>query len=142
MPVTVVYSTRAVAEGGRSGRVRSLDGPFETELSTPRDLGGEGGAGATPEQLFAAGFAASFLGAMKAAATADGMPKVPADGAVTAEVGLGPNGLGGLAMTAELSIHLPGLDPEAAERLIRAARDLCPFSAAVRGNINVRLRRL
>ncbi len=139
MSVTVVYSTQALASGGRTGRIRSADGRLEATLSTPRELGGEGGDGTSPEQLFAGGFAASFLRAMKAAATAEGMPRVPADASVTVHVGLGPSDRGGLVMTVDLAVSLPGLERQEADRLIRAARAVCPYTHAIHGNVDVRL---
>ncbi len=139
MSVTVVYSTTARAVGGRTGEVRSLDGPFQARLSTPRELGGQGGEGTNPEQLFAAGYAACFLGAMKATGTGPDHPNVPVDAAVTAHVGIGPRDEGGFGISAELTISLPGIEREAAQRLVHAAHQVCPYSNATRGNVDVKL---
>jgi osmotically inducible protein OsmC len=96
MSVNVVYQTAARATGGRDGRSVTLDGTFDVSLTTPMELGGPGGNGANPEKLFAAGFAACFLGAMKFVASQGG-PKVPSDTTLTATVGIGPRGEGASA---------------------------------------------
>src|ERR1700710_1062502 len=104
MSVTVAYSTRATATGGRDGFARSEDGRFEVKLSTPKELGGAGGEGSNPEQLFAAGYSACFIGALKVAGQQLKL-KVPADTKVTATVGIGPRSEGGFGITADLRVE-------------------------------------
>lgn len=139
MSVSVVYSTRATATGGRTGRARSEDGRFEAELSTPRELGGAGGQGTNPEQLFAAGYSACFIGAMNVAAQQLNL-KVPSDASVTATVGIGPRTEGGFGITADLEVGLPGMNESDAQRLIETAHTICPYSNATRNNVDVGLR--
>src|SRR4051812_39085899 len=109
MSVDVKYRTTATATGGRDGAARTADGSFEVKLATPKELGGAGGPGANPEQLFASGYSACSLGAMKAVAPSLHL-KVPAETTVTADVGIGPRSEGGFGITADLTISLPGLD--------------------------------
>src|ERR1700740_2505479 len=103
MSVKVLYKTQAKATGGRDGTASTLDGALNVKLSTPKELGGGGGPGNNPEQLFAAGYAACFIGAMKFVASQGG-PKVPADTTVTATVGIGPRSEGGFGLDVELQI--------------------------------------
>ena len=138
MPVDVKYQTTATATGGRDGSSRTEDGSFSVKLATPKELGGAGGEGNNPEQLFAAGYAACFLGAMKAVSGHEKI-KVPSDTTVTATVGIGPRSEGGFGITADLKISLPGLDHADAERLVHAAHQVCPYSNATRNNVNVGL---
>ena len=138
MPVDVKYRTSATATGGRDGTARTEDGKFEVKLATPKELGGAGGEGNNPEQLFAAGYSACFLGAMKAVAPSLKL-KVPSDTSVTAKVGIGPRSEGGFGITADLVVSLPGLDRADAERLVEAAHQVCPYSNATRGNVDVGL---
>lgn len=138
MSVNVLYRTAARATGGRDGSAATLDDSFKVALSTPKELGGGGGAGANPEQLFAAGYAACFIGAMKAVA-AQGGPKVPADATVTANVGIGPRSEGGFGLEVALEVSLPGLDRAAAEDLVAKAHQVCPYSNATRNNLDVKL---
>lgn len=138
MSVDVKYSTTATATGGREGHARSEDGKFDVQLSTPRELGGAGGDGSNPEQLFAAGYAACFIGAMKVAGQQLGI-KVPSDVAVTATVGIGPRSLGGFGITADLKVSVPGVDPLQAQALVDTAHGICPYSNATRGNVDVGL---
>ena len=138
MSVNVLYRTSARATGGRDGHAATLDGSFDVNLATPKELGGAGGAGNNPEQLFAAGYAACFIGAMKFVASQGG-PKVPADTAVTATVGIGPRSAGGFGLDVALEVSLPGLDKAAAEALVAKAHEVCPYSNATRGNIDVKL---
>jgi lipoyl-dependent peroxiredoxin len=138
MSVDVKYRTTATAHGGRDGTARTEDGTFEVKLATPKELGGAGGAGNNPEQLFAAGYAACFIGAMKAAAGGLKL-RVPAETTVTATVGIGPRSEGGFGLDAELRVQLPGLDRADAERLVAAAHQICPYSNATRNNVDVRL---
>jgi osmotically inducible protein OsmC len=138
MSVDVKYTTRATATGGRDGSAKSEDGKFETKLSSPKELGGAGGEGTNPEQLFAAGYSACFIGALKAVG-AQMKVKVPADAKVTATVGIGPRSEGGFGITADLLVDLPGLDREEAQKLMEAAHQVCPYSNATRGNVDVGL---
>ena len=138
MSVDVKYSTTATVTGGREGHARSEDGKFDVQLSTPRELGGAGGDGSNPEQLFAAGYAACFIGAMKVAGQQLGI-KVPSDVAVTATVGIGPRALGGFGITADLKVSVPGVDPLQAQALVDTAHGICPYSNATRGNVDVGL---
>ena len=133
----VLYTAHATATGGRQGSAKSSDGALQVELSTPRELGGAGGPGTNPEQLFAAGYSACFIGAMKAVAAKQKIT-VPADVSIDGSVGIGPipNGFG---IQAELKISLPGMDRAAAQALIDAAHQVCPYSNATRGNIDVTL---
>jgi osmotically inducible protein OsmC len=133
----VLYTAEATATGGRDGRATSSDNVLDVQLSTPRELGGAGGPGTNPEQLFAAGYSACFIGALKFVA---GQAKIalPADTSITGRVGIGPipNGFG---IQAELRISLPGLPREQAEELVQKAHIVCPYSNATRGNIDVTL---
>jgi Ohr subfamily peroxiredoxin len=137
MSVNVLYKTSAKATGGRDGRSTTTDGAFDVKLATPKELGGAGGEGNNPEQLFAAGYAACFIGAMKFVSSQGG-PKVPADTAVTATVGIGPRSEGGFGLDVELAISLPGVDRADAEALVEKTHQVCPYSNATRGNIAVR----
>ena len=138
MSVDVKYRTRATATGGRDGQARSEDGKVQVKLSTPKELGGAGGDGTNPEQLFAAGYSACFLGAMKAVSGQLKL-KVPEDTTVTATVGIGPRSEGGFGITADLEVSLPGLDRADAQKLIEAAHQVCPYSNATRNNVDVGL---
>jgi lipoyl-dependent peroxiredoxin len=138
MPVNVLYRTSARATGGRDGHSATLDGAVDVKLSTPKELGGAGGSGVNPEQLFATGYAACFLGAMKFVASQGG-PKVPADATVTAAVGIGPRSEGGFGITVALEIALPGVERAAAEALVAKAHEVCPYSNATRNNVDVKL---
>lgn len=133
----VLYATSATVTGGREGHAVSTDGRIDLQLSTPKELGGAGGAGTNPEQLFAAGYSACFIGAMKLVAGRDKF-KLPADLEVTGTVGIGPisNGFG---IEVELKVALPGLDAETARTIVERAHAVCPYSNATRGNIDVTL---
>lgn len=134
--MTPLYTAVATATGdGRDGRVRSSDGLLETAVATPAELGGAGGA-TNPEQLFAAGYAACFHSALRVVAR---RAKVePGETEVTAQVGIGRAGAGfGLAVT--LEITMPGLPADTARQLVEAAHQVCPYSNATRGNIDVQL---
>jgi lipoyl-dependent peroxiredoxin len=132
----VLYTAHAKATGGRDGRATTDDGLLDVKLAPPKELGGAGGA-TNPEQLFAAGYSACFLGALKHVA---GMEKiaVPADASVSGEVGIGaiPAGFG---IQAALTIALPGMDRAVAQSLVDKAHQVCPYSNATRGNIEVTL---
>jgi Ohr subfamily peroxiredoxin len=138
MPVDVKYTTRATAKGGRDGTSRSEDGRVDVRLSTPKELGGAGGPGTNPEQLFAAGYSACFIGAMKVAGGQLKL-KVPDDATVTATIGIGPRSEGGFGITAALSVNLPGLPREQAQKLVETAHQICPYSNATRNNVDVKL---
>jgi Ohr subfamily peroxiredoxin len=133
----VLYTAQATATGGRDGRAKSSDNVLDIQLSTPRELGGGGGPGTNPEQLFAAGYSACFLGALKFVA---GKEKValPAETNVTGRVGIGaiPTGFG---IEAELRIQVPGLPKDQVQKLVEKAHIVCPYSNATRGNIDVKL---
>lgn len=138
MSVNVLYTTRATSTGGRDGEARSEDGRFTAKLSTPKELGGAGGDGTNPEQLFAAGYSACFIGALKVAGQQLKI-KVPAETSVTATVGIGPRAAGGFGITADLEVSLPGVDRAEAEQLVEAAHQICPYSNATRNNVDVGL---
>ena len=138
MSVNVLYTTQATAVGGRDGRTTTKDGSLDVKLTIPKELGGPGGAGNNPEQLFAAGYAACFIGAMKFVATQGG-PKIPQDTSVTASVGIGPRSEGGFGLIVGLSISLPGLSSADAHALVEKAHQVCPYSNATRNNIAVSL---
>ena len=130
---TVLYTGRTHTRGGRDGTARSADGRLDIRLSPP----GSPGLGTNPEQLFAAGWSACFIGAMGRAAQGAGV-KLPADVAVDAEVDLGKSG-DGFQLQARLSVSLPGLAPEVARAIVDGAHQLCPYSKATRGNIAVEI---
>ena len=138
MSVDVKYTTSATATGGRDGRATTKDGSFDVKLATPKELGGGGGQGNNPEQLFAAGYSACFLGAMKFVSSQGG-PKVPNDATVTATVGIGPRSEGGFGITAQLDVSLPGVDKDQARQLVEKAHQVCPYSNATRNNVDVKL---
>jgi lipoyl-dependent peroxiredoxin len=134
-----LYTTTATATGGRDGKASTADGAFAVTLATPKELGGGGGPGNNPEQLFAAGYAACFLGALKFVAGKEKVT-ISADAAVTTTVGIGPRDDGtGFGLDVGISVALPGLDRAQAEDLVAKAHVVCPYSHATRGNINVRL---
>lgn len=137
MSVNVVYSTSARATGGRDGHSATLDGAVDVALAVPKEMGGPGG-GVNPEQLFATGYAACFLGAMKFVASKGG-PKVPDDATVTSTVGIGPRSEGGFGLEIALEVSLPGVDHAQAEALVHAAHQACPYSNATRNNVDVKL---
>jgi osmotically inducible protein OsmC len=139
MPTQVLYTTSATATGGRDGRATVRDNALDVKLSTPKELGGAGGEGNNPEQLFAAGYSACFLGAMKFVASQGGTAKVPNDTTVTATVGIGPRSEGGFGIDVALAISLPGVPKEEAEALVHKAHEVCPYSNATRNNLDVRL---
>ncbi|GAM00477.1 MULTISPECIES: organic hydroperoxide resistance protein [Sphingomonas] len=138
MGVNVIYKTKATATGGRDGAARSEDGSVDVKLVVPKEMGGPGGEGANPEKLFAAGYSACFLGAMKAVSGKEGV-KVPQDATVTAEVGFGPREEGGYGITVDLLVNLPGVDRAEGEKLMHAAHEVCPYSNATRNNVDVGL---
>ena len=132
-----LYTAEATAWGGREGRAASSDGNLDVTLVVPKELGGPGGAGTNPEQLFAAGFAGCFHSALLLVARSR---KVSVEGsAVTARVGLGPKGDKGFGISVELQVEIPDLDPLVAEELVARAHEVCPYSNATRGNVDVTL---
>lgn len=138
MSIDVKYRTSARATGGRDGKSGTLEGNLTVTMATPKELGGAGGDGVNPEQLFATGYAACFLGAMKFVASQGG-PKVPNDATVTATVGIGPRSEGGFGLEIGLEISLPGVDKDKAQELVEKAHQVCPYSNATRNNIDVQL---
>jgi Ohr subfamily peroxiredoxin len=133
----VLYTAHATATGGRDGRAVSSDNVLDLKLTTPRELGGAGGDGTNPEQLFAAGYSACFIGALKVVAAREKIA-LPADSSIEGSVGIGPVGQA-FGIQAELKISLPGLPREQAEALVEKAHQVCPYSNATRGNIDVTL---
>jgi osmotically inducible protein OsmC len=131
----VLYTAAAMSSGdARNGHVRSSDGLLDFDLATPKEMGGAGGA-TNPEQLFAAGYSACFHSALKLVAKNQ---KVEiSDSAVSAEVGIGPNDAGGFGLTVALHVELSGVDQATADELAEAAHQVCPYSNATRGNIDV-----
>lgn len=134
----VLYTAHATATGGRDGRGVSSDKALDVALSTPKELGGAGGAGTNPEQLFAAGYAACFLSAMKLVGGSMKTP-IPASASVNATVGLGPTADGGFSLAVTLAIQTPGMEQAAAQAVVDKAHQVCPYSNATRGNIEVKL---
>ncbi|WP_269531367.1 organic hydroperoxide resistance protein [Chitinimonas sp. BJYL2] len=138
MSVQVLYTAQATATGGREGQIASSDGVLQAKLALPREMGGPGGAATNPEQLFAAGYAACFESAVRFVARQQGV-KIE-QSSVTAKVGVGPRAAGGFGLTAELAVSLPGIDPAVAAQLVEVAhRDVCPYSHATRGNVDVKV---
>ena len=133
----VLYRATAKATGGREGRAVSSDGVLDVKLTTPKELGGNGLEGSNPEQLFAAGYSACFLGAMKFVAARDKL-KISPDVSVEGSVGIGPLPTG-FGIEVQLNISLPGVPADEAQALIDRAHIVCPYSNATRGNINVTL---
>jgi len=133
-----LYTASATATGdARNGHVRSADGVLDFDLAVPKEMGGPGGALTNPEQLFAAGYAACFHSALKAAAR---LAKVTlTDTAVTIDIGVGPNDQGGFQLQATIEAELTGVDQATAQQLLATAHQLCPYSNATRGNIDVKL---
>jgi lipoyl-dependent peroxiredoxin len=133
----VLYRAHAKATGGRDGRAVSSDNVLDVKLTVPKELGGNGAAGTNPEQLFAAGYSACFIGAMRFVA---GQQKItlPPDTSIEGTVGIGqiPTGFG---IEVELKIHVPGFPREQVEALVEKAHVVCPYSNATRGNIDVKL---
>ncbi len=130
----VVYKANATSNGGRDGSTKSSDGLLDVKLAVPKEMGG-GGGGVNPEQLFAAGYSACFLGAMKFVAGTQKLA-VPADTSINATVGIGqiPAGFG---IEVQMVVSLPGMDRAVAQALVDKAHQVCPYSNATRGNIDV-----
>ena len=135
-----LYTAHATSTGGRSGSTESNDGALKLPLVTPKELGGVGGAGTNPEQLFAAGYSACFIGAMKAVAAREKIVLSP-DVSIKAEVAIGPmtGKEGAFGVSVAMAINVPGMDKAAAQKLVATAHEICPYSNATRGNIDVTL---
>ena len=132
----ILYRGKSKATGGRDGQVSSADGGFEMKLTTPRELGGGGGAGTNPEQLFAAGYSACFIGAMKFVAGQEKI-KLPDDLSITSTVGIGQIP-GGFGIETEMQISAPGMDSKDLQMVVDKAHKVCPYSNATRGNMEVK----
>ncbi len=134
--MNVLYRTQATATGGRTGAASTADGAFSVKLVTPKELGGPGGEGNNPEQLFAAGWAGCFHSSLKVVARGEGITLT--DSTVTVEVGLNKAD-GAFSLAAAIVAHLPGVEQDKAEHLLAQAHQRCPYSKATRGNIDVKL---
>ncbi len=133
-----VYTASATATGdGRNGHVRSSDGVLDYDLAVPKEMGGPGGNLPNPEELFAAGYAACFHSALKSVAARQKITLT--DTAITADVGIGPNGQGGFGLTVTIEAELPSIDEATARDLLNQAHQVCPYSNATRGNVEVTL---
>ena len=132
-----LYTATATATGGRAGTAKSSDGVLDLALTTPKELGGNGATGTNPEQLFAAGYSACFIGAMKFVAMQQKVA-LPADTSISADVGIGPIPQG-FGIQVALHVKIPGMDKAAAQKLVEAAHQVCPYSNATRGNVEVSL---
>jgi Ohr subfamily peroxiredoxin len=135
--VKILYTAEAFVEGGREGHGRTSDGRLEVDLSVPEDMGGKGGPGTNPEQLFAVGYGACFQSALLN--VANGRKLDASDSRIHSRVGMGPTGHGGLSLTVSLDLHAPHLSPAEGAELMARAHELCPYSNATRGNIEVKL---
>jgi Ohr subfamily peroxiredoxin len=136
--VQTLYTAEVTAHNGRNGHVRSSDGSIDLNLSAPAALGGSGKPGANPEQLFAAGYSACFIGAMQYQAMQQKLK--PGDISIDAKVSIGPaEGDNGFTLAVTFAIHVTGLNQAAAEKLVADAHRTCPYSNATRGNIDVKL---
>jgi Ohr subfamily peroxiredoxin len=135
--MNVLYTAEATAWGGREGRAASSDGVLDVQLAIPKGLGGPGGDKTNPEQLFATGYAACFHSALKLVAA--GQKVDVTDSAITARVGIGANDTGGFGLQVELEAELPGVEPDVAKALVDKAHEVCPYSNATRGNVEVTL---
>ncbi|OWQ84115.1 organic hydroperoxide resistance protein [Roseateles aquatilis] len=135
-----LYTATATATGGRAGTAQSSDGALKVELSTPKELGGAGGNGTNPEQLFAAGYSACFIGAMKAVSARQKI-QLPAEVSITSDVSIGPHAdkPGAFGIAVAMKISVPGMDRSQLETLVATAHEVCPYSNATRGNIDVTL---
>ena len=136
--MSTLYSTKVTAIGGRSGSIRSEDGVLDLSLALPAALGGKGGA-TNPEQLFAAGYAACFENAVIHVTRAKATKIGDDDIEVTADVGLSPNGAGGFVLSVALDVTIKGVDQATADEIVAAAHAVCPYSNAVKGNVDVKL---
>jgi Ohr subfamily peroxiredoxin len=136
---TLYTAVATATDGGRNGRTRTDDGKVDVELSMPEEMGGPGGDGTNPEQLFAAGYAACFANAMRSAARREGHEDVVDGATVTAHVSIGAIGGGRFGLAVKLETQVPRLAQADAEHLVALAHDRCPYSNATRGNIDVEL---
>ncbi len=136
MPTKVLYNISATATGGRDGHSATSDGALDVQLVTPTELGGAGGDGVNPEQLFATGYAACFMGALKFYA-AQRKIAVPQDAAVTTTVGIGPREDLGFGLDVKIAVALPGVATDIAHDLIAGAHQVCPYSHATSGTLNI-----
>ena len=138
MSVEAKYKTSATASGGgRDGKTALADGSMSLQLVVPKELGGPGGDGANPEKLFALGYAACFLSAMRVAATQN-QTKVPEGSTVTTIVGIGPRSEGGFGITAELDVYLPGMASADASKLVETTHGICPYSNAIKASVDIK----
>jgi osmotically inducible protein OsmC len=133
----ILYTAEAVVSGGREGHARTNDGRLDIELDVPSEMGGTGGPGSNPEQLFAAGYAACFQSALLRIASGRNVDLT--DSRITAHVGIGPLRSGGFGLSAALDLDAPQIDREEAAHLMTRAHEACPYSRATRGNIEVAL---
>ena len=133
----VAYTAKATATGGREGVAKSDDGRLDVKLSTPKGLGGDDGQGTNPEQLFAAGYAACFIGALKFVAGSEKID-LPSDTHIDSQVSIGAIE-GGFGIAVKLAVSLGNMDKTAAQELVNKAHQVCPYSNATRGNIEVEL---
>ena len=136
---TLYTAVATATDGGRDGHTRTDDGKVDVELSSPKEMGGDGGAGTNPEQLFAAGYAACFANAMRSSARREGSLEDVAGATVTAHVSIGALGKGRFDLAVKLEVDVPALPQDAAEELVAKAHDRCPYSRATRGNVEVEL---
>ncbi|WP_377294653.1 organic hydroperoxide resistance protein [Rhizobium sp. SG2393] len=137
MSVDAKYKTSATANGGgRDGKTSLADGTLSLDLVVPKELGGPGGDGANPEKLFALGYSACFLGAMRVGAQ-QLKTKVPDGTTVTATIGIGPRSEGGFGITAALDVYLPGMPEDEAKKLVEVTHDICPYSNAIKASVDV-----
>ena len=132
-----LYTAEALATGeGRDGHGRTSDGKLDLDLAIPKEMGGSGN-GTNPEQLFAVGYAACYLGAMRFAASSEKLGTVPDDATVTATVGIGPRAEGGFGIQVDLKVALPGIEKAVAQKIVERGHFICPYSNATKGNIEV-----
>ncbi len=136
--MAILYTAHATATGGRDGSAKTDDGKIDVKLSVPKEIGGPGGDGTNPEQLFAAGYSACFLGALKAVAGQKKL-RIGPDATIKADVSFNKDD-SGFSISAVLTASLPGLDKAEAQELLEAAHQVCPYSKATRGNIPVELK--
>ncbi|NKL21801.1 organic hydroperoxide resistance protein [Rhizobium leguminosarum] len=137
MTVNALYKTSATAQGGgRDGHTALADGTLEFDLVIPKELGGPGGDGANPEKLFALGYSACFLGALRVGAQ-QLKTKVPEGSTVSATIGMGPRSEGGFGITAALDVYLPGMAEADARHLVEATHSVCPYSNSIKATVDV-----
>ena len=136
----VLYTAHATSTGGRTGTTESSDGKIKLQLSTPKALGGDDGPGTNPEQLFAAGYSACFIGAMKAVAARQKV-SLPANVSIKSDVSIGPlaGKPGAFGIAVAMVVTVPGMEKSAVEALVKQAHEVCPYSNATRGNVDVAL---